>query len=228
MARPSPNEDIAAVRAALHLAAVPARCRQLGNGPLPDGLPLLLRIPAGGPGGIEASAKCLQKPPQKLREAAAFYIEQIILAPNADSYRVLGARRSAATPELRRNFAFLCKWLHSGLCQDMARSTFFLRITHAWNNLKTPERRAAYDAALDARSTALAVSRNGRAGHVAKDQRPKSKVKPPSDEIWGRRGGQVRIAQKHGRINLWRRLIAFTLGSRRLSEREFNDGRRAP
>ena len=47
-----------------------------------------------------------------LREAAAFYIEQILLHPDADHYRVLGAQPDASTAELRRNMALLIRWLH--------------------------------------------------------------------------------------------------------------------
>ena len=107
MAQPSPDQDIAVLRVALDLAAVPSRRRQLLNSPLPEGVTFLLLIVTDDLGAIEASAKRMQKSPQKLREAAAFYIEQILLAPNANSYRVLVAQRSAAAAELRRNLRFL-------------------------------------------------------------------------------------------------------------------------
>ena len=213
MAQPSPDQDIAVLRVALDLAAVPSRRRQLLNSPLPEGVTFLLRIVTDDLGAIEASAKRMQKSPQKLREAAAFYIEQILLAPNADSYRVLGARRSATAAELRRNFAFLCKWLHSELCQDMARSMFFLRVTCAWNNVKTPERRGAYDATLDARLAAPSVSRDEQAG----DRKGNGKTKPLGGETSGGRGGPPRIVRarkQRWRASFWRRLIAFVFGSR--------------
>ncbi len=212
MAPLSPDQDMAALRVALDLAAAPSRRRQLRNSPLPEGVTFLLRIVTDDLGAIESSANRMQEFPQKLRKAAAFYIEQVLLTPNADSYRVLGARRSATVAELRRNLAFLCKWLHSELCSDMARPMFFLRITCAWNNVKTPERRGAYDATLDARIAALGVSRDDQAG----DRRAHGKIKPLGGEASGRRGEPARIARtrKRGRVSLWRRLIAFVFGSR--------------
>jgi hypothetical protein len=214
MSQPSPDEDIAAVRSALDLTVAPSLRRRLRNSPLPDGIALLLRIATDDPSATEEIAKRTQMHPQKLREAAAFYIEQILLAPNADSYRVLGARRNAPTPELRRNLALLCKWLHSADNRNMAQSMFFLRITHAWNNLKTPERRASYDATLQARTAALSAAHDGRAVHLPKHRRGNRIVKPRGSEMSEERGRQARVvrAGKRGDRSLWRWLIALALG----------------
>jgi DnaJ-class molecular chaperone len=75
-----------------------------------------------------------------------FFIEQILFAPDADSYRVLGADADATAEELRRNAALLFKWLHPERDAHGARATFASRLTAAWSDLKTPDRRAAYDA----------------------------------------------------------------------------------
>ena len=217
MARLSADENIEVLRAALDLAAVPSRRRQLRNGPLPEGVALLLQIVAGDRDAIEASAKRTQRRPIELREAAAFYIEQIMLTPRADCYRVLGARPSATTAELRQNLALLCKWLHSDVCQDLGRSVFFVRITGAWNNLKTPERRAAYDAALDAQLAARRFADEEGIRDFANAERRKGKVKSADGETSGAAGGQPRmvVARKRRRDSLWRRLImAFAVGSR--------------
>ena len=217
---PRPEDNIEALRAAVCLAAVPSRRRRLRNDPLPEGVALLLRIVADDREAIEASAQRLQRRPIELREAAAFYVEQIMLNPRADSYRVLGAQPGAATAELRRNLALLCKWLHSDVCQDQGRSVFFTRITNAWNNLKTPERRAAYDAALTARLAAQRFSEQEGRRDVAKDARRKGNGKSAGGEMSGAASRQPRIgmARKRRRDSLWRRLMAFALGARRLGE----------
>ncbi len=59
-----------------------------------------------------------------MRQAATFFIEQILFAPNADSYRVLGASTSASAGELRRNVALLLRWLHPDLDPRSERSIF--------------------------------------------------------------------------------------------------------
>ena len=86
-----------------------------------------------------------------MRQAATFFIEQILFAPESDSYRVLGASPQASASELRRNVALLLRWLHPDLDPRGERSIFIGRVTAAWNDLKTPERRAAYDAMLQSR-----------------------------------------------------------------------------
>lgn len=158
MTESSVEDDIAAVRTALYLTAIPSHSGRLQNAPLPDGVCALLRIVANDGDAIEHYSERLEKAPTELREAAAFYIEQNMLSPNADSYRVLGTRRHASAPDLRRNFVLLCRWLHSDLCDDLPRSIFLLRVTQAWNDLKTPERRRAYDAGLEVKLSAIASS----------------------------------------------------------------------
>src|SRR4029079_13128465 len=78
-------------------------------------------------------------------EAAGFYIEQILLHPDADHYRVLGVHPGAANTELRRNMALLIRWLHPDQNNGAERSVFVARVTRAWNELKNEDRRAAYD-----------------------------------------------------------------------------------
>ena len=80
-----------------------------------------------------------------VRHAAAFFIEQVLLCPGADSYRVLGADAGTSDGELRRNMALLLKYMHPDLGRE--HSVFARRVTQAWNELKTPDRRAAYDRA---------------------------------------------------------------------------------
>ena len=82
---------------------------------------------------------------ETVREAATFYVVQILLFPDADSYRVLGARPEATNGELRRNMTLLLRWLHPDLDRKGELSVFAARVTRAWNDLKTPERRADYD-----------------------------------------------------------------------------------
>ena len=200
--------DFRAVKAALDLAAFPSRCRRFRNASLPEGMSLLLRLAAEDKDAVEACARRIQASPQKLQEAAAFFIEQILLAPNVDSYRTLGAQRSATIAQLRLHLAYLWKWLHSGNCSEMARSAFILRVTRAWNNVKTPERRAAYDARSDARLKRPGPSRSDRVGAA----------EAASRESQG--GGSISVRRaripgprKRERSNIWTWLIAFALGA---------------
>lgn len=137
--------DRMALKLAFDLMLVPSQVRLFRAQPLPDGIVLLLRIAAGDDGADEIAVELTSRPRKAVQRAATFFIEQILFAPDADSYRVLGANPESSAAELRRNAALLLKWLHPDVDRDGAGSIFAGRVTAAWNDLKTPERRAAYD-----------------------------------------------------------------------------------
>lgn len=139
--------EATALEVAVGLLHLPSRVRTLRAGDLPADLEILLRIVAGDGDALAESLRSVGAPEQTLTAAASFYIEQVLLHPDADSYRVLGVNPDATTDHLRRNMALLLRWLHPDRDADGARAVFVGRVTDAWNNLKTVERRAAYDAA---------------------------------------------------------------------------------
>jgi DnaJ domain len=190
--------DEAALRVALDLLHVPSRVRALRAKPLPQGVPLLLRIAAGDREAEEAAAKIADRSEDMVREAAAFFIEQILLCPEADSYRVLGASPDAKSSELRRNMALLIKWLHPDMDRPGEQAVFVHRVTMAWDDLKTVERRAAYDNERHSLHAKKPGSRKrGRAG-----SRPGKQVARPR---WG-------VPVHHARPGLLRRALLFLLG----------------
>jgi hypothetical protein len=134
-----------ALGVAIDLLRMPSRVRFVRGAPLPVGVPDLLRIAAGDEEAIREATAFVGRPRDLIREAVRFFIEQILLSPDADSYRVLGATPEATSPELRRNMALLLRWLHPDLDPCAERSIFATRVTLAWNDLKTLDRRAAYD-----------------------------------------------------------------------------------
>lgn len=146
-------DDRAALKVAIELMRVPWRVRALRSEPLPDDLVALLEIAAGNQQALRDAASRIDRSEPTVRQAAAFFIEQILLAPEADSYRVLGARPDATTGELRRNMALLLKGLHPDVARQGGQSLFAGRVIAAWDDLKSPERRAAYDAARSGQSS---------------------------------------------------------------------------
>ncbi len=148
----------AALRLAINLVKMPSRVRHIRSCPLPDSVSILLCVAAGDEAATARAARLAARPNAQVQEAAAFFIEQILLAPGADSYRVLGATPSAAASELRRNMILLLRWLHPDLQGQAERSVFAGRVLLAWSDLKTPARRAAYDEAQRL-SQGLAVRR---------------------------------------------------------------------
>jgi hypothetical protein len=138
-------QHASALEAAIYLIDTPSQVRLFRERPLPDGVAALLRIASGDDLILRQAAEWLGRDHEIVRRAAVFFLEQILLDPDADSYRVLGVKPNAETSELRRNMAFLLRWLHPDLPQNGGRSIFARRVTRAWNDLKTEERRATYD-----------------------------------------------------------------------------------
>ena len=138
-------DDWAALRLALEMVHMPWRVRLVRSQPLPDGVPLVLQVATGDPEREKAAVEATGRSGDAVRRAATFFIEQVLLAPDADSYRVLGASPSATSGELRQNLASLMRWLHPDIAHQGEPSIFAARIAAAWNNLKTADRRAAYD-----------------------------------------------------------------------------------
>jgi hypothetical protein len=187
-----------ALRAAIDLLHMPSRVRMLRAEPLPHGVALLLRIAAEDAGAVSEAAQLADRSPSVVREAAAFYIEQILLSPEADSYRVLGATPQGGSGELRANMALLMKWLHPDSDRHAQQSVFVNRVTKAWDDLKTAERRAAYDQGRRAAEARRASRRQGRRA----------------------RGGSGLPGARHipvvaHRQGLLRRMLAFLLGGPR-------------
>jgi hypothetical protein len=136
---------VPALDVAVELMHFPSQAPLIRAAPLPEGVLILLRVAAGDAEAVREAGARAGRTRQVVREAAVFFIEQIMLYPHADSYRVLGAGPEATYRELRRNMALLLRWLHPDLARRDERSVFAARVTRAWNDLKTLERRAAYD-----------------------------------------------------------------------------------
>jgi len=134
-----------AIEVAISLLRQPSRVRFVRSEPLPDGLLDLLLIAAGDEEAESRAAVLMNRSREDVRRAANFFVEQVLLHSGADTYRVLGAHSSATANELRRNMGLLMRWLHHDPNRGNERGVFVARVTTAWNDVKTPERRSAYD-----------------------------------------------------------------------------------
>jgi len=135
----------AGLRLALDLLGAPSRIKHARSCELPDGVELILRIAGQEKCAIDEAALFCDHPRDFIERAAVFFIEQVLLTPGIDSYRVLGARRDASYAELRRNFLLLVKCLHPDQARGGERSALISKVIESWNQLKTIERRATYD-----------------------------------------------------------------------------------
>jgi hypothetical protein len=143
-------DGIEAIRVAIDVLRAPSRLVHVRRDPLPNGVQDLLRIASGDAPLIQSAAMRTERSAATIREAAVFFIEQVLLEPPADSYRVLGARPDAPAADLRRNMALMMRWLHPDTSSGQHQTVFAERVTRAWEDVKTPDRRSAYDARLAA------------------------------------------------------------------------------
>jgi hypothetical protein len=142
--------ESSALHAALALLKDPVSVRKYHRAELPSGIRVMLAIAGGNEDAIRQAQQYTGQPRATLQEAAAFFVEQVLLAYDSDSYRVLGGTQRSSHEELRRNMALLMRWLHPDLQGQgnhgaIDREVFSNRVTRAWEDLKTEERRRAYD-----------------------------------------------------------------------------------
>ena len=81
---------------ALDLARMPALAHSIENPPLPTDIFEVMRIATGAPEVCRLASQATGQPPAVLIEAARFYLQQVLLRPDADSYRVLTAWREVS------------------------------------------------------------------------------------------------------------------------------------
>ena len=183
----------AAVQAALVLAKRPAQARGARRLPLPRGMTFLLEVASGDEEALSAAREMTQRTDGALRDAAGFFIEQVLLTGSPDSYRVLGGSVDDPRATLRRHMVLLMKWLHPdavaqhGMAADVDRSVFANRIAEAWDNLKTTERRDAYNQKLEreqhgrngASSAARSLNRRIGQGELQAANKGRPLARPP-------------------------------------------------
>ena len=161
----------AAIQAALNLVARPAQARRVTDQPLPSGLTFLLEVAAGDRDALAEARRVTERSDAELRQAAGFFIEQCLLGQAVNnSYRVLGTHSEDAQETLRRHMVLLMRWLHPDIAErnrdtgEVDRSVFAHRVSAAWDDVKTRDRRSAYDR-RNARQGAFGAT--GRVGEAA-------------------------------------------------------------
>ncbi|WP_127091165.1 J domain-containing protein [Aquabacter cavernae] len=213
-----------ALSAALSLMKDPASVRSVRRGALPPGVASLLAVAVGEEAEVAKARGRTGYTDDVLEEAAAFFIEQILLDRRSDSYRVLGGTTGSSHAELRHNMAMLMRWLHpdrhalrSGADQD--REIFTARVSRAWENLKSDERRAAYERER-MRGQAEAAPRRGPPvagakaanGKAANGKAANGKAQPGAMRRWPTLSaatfGAVRPRRMQPR-SLWNRILGL-------------------
>jgi curved DNA-binding protein CbpA len=151
---------------ALALLRAPVERQGLRQRPLPaDGMDVLLGIAAGTmPDQLVEQAWRFGESEADVLEAARFYAREVLFHPQADAYRTLGVAPDASAQRIKAHYRLLQHWLHPDRARSEDDALFATRVNGAWNQLRTPERRQAYDEAL--RQAAGPVTTDGAVAPV--------------------------------------------------------------
>jgi hypothetical protein len=174
----------------------PSRVAEVRDRPLPEPMVPVIKVAAGDAGLAAEWAEASAEPAEDISEACVFFLQQILFAPGADAYRVLGSSADAPQARLREHYGLLMRWLHPDRNSDDGWEQVYAdRVNQAWQELKTPARRAEYDGrAAEALPVVAAVPMP-----AARRPVPAGRVAPASGPVLS--GGLVR------------RLPAITLGA---------------
>ena len=122
------------INLALDLARMPALAHAIEKFALPTDIFEVMRIAAGAPEVCQLASQATGRPPAVLIEAARFYLQQVLLRPDADAYRVLGLPPGASRELARRHMRCLLQWLHPDVNRDWD-SAYAERVLNAWREV---------------------------------------------------------------------------------------------
>jgi hypothetical protein len=103
---------------------------------LPADTIVVIRIAAGSAETTHAAAALTGRSPKTIVNAARFYLEQILFAPDADCIRILGGHAGSTREELREHLRWLMLWLHPDRNANEWESVFAERVIHAWQEAR--------------------------------------------------------------------------------------------
>jgi curved DNA-binding protein CbpA len=130
---------------ALALHRAPRGDRPRPSDRLPQGMLQLIRIAAGEEMAVLQAQAASGEEPDALREAARFYIQQVMFAAESDSYRLLGVNPDVEDELMREHYRWLVRWLHPDRNPDQWEAFYADRVNRAWQDVRTLDRRAKFD-----------------------------------------------------------------------------------
>ena len=146
---------------ALDLARMPALAQSIDKPPLPNDIFEVMQIAAGSPEVCQSASRATGQPAAVLIEAARFYLQQMLLRSDEDSYRVLGLAPGASRELARRHLRCLLQWLHPDVNKDWD-SVYAERVLKAWREVSS----ASIDSARPSNPRARVLAGKGSRASV--------------------------------------------------------------
>ena len=125
-----------AIDAALKIYRRPDLVRAERRKVLPDNTLPLIRIASGSAIAPEFLTAERAKSEAEARDAAVFYIQQILLSPKSDEYRQLGLTYQATPQQISEHKRHMLKWLHPDRNPNKWESALFQRVVNAAGKLE--------------------------------------------------------------------------------------------
>lgn len=132
---------------ALDLARAPVLAEAMRRQPLlpSSDMLVLLRIAGGCPDASRKAVEATGESLEHIEMAVVLYLKQVLLFPDADSYRVLGVEPHTPQETVREHLHWIMRWLHPDRNRNSWESVFATRVLSAWEDLKSPRKRENYD-----------------------------------------------------------------------------------
>ncbi|HEU0152047.1 MAG TPA: J domain-containing protein [Arenimonas sp.] len=170
-----------ALEQALAYYRAPARLAMAAHRPLPDDLIELLRLAAGDGAQAAASAAASGESPERVAEAAVFFVQQVMFAAGADPHRVLGVNPGAPAARIREHYRWLIRWLHPDRNADDWDNVYTDRVTRAWQQLRRSGALAG-EGGADAGESAAEAAQDAEWSRLATRGRPTPDAAPRAAE----------------------------------------------
>jgi hypothetical protein len=117
-----------ALSTAISLYRQPLKARELEKTELPRGISVVLRIAAEGQAQAGSAAEAMGTTVEELYQACLFYLQTIMLHPNAGDARLLGLSEPVDPHALRDHKRLILKWLHPDRNRNNWENKLFLRV----------------------------------------------------------------------------------------------------
>jgi hypothetical protein len=120
---------------ALDLLRMPRLAEPMRRAPLPPDMLSILQIAGGCQEARDRAEKETGEDAARILQAVTFYIQQVVLHPDADDHRVLGGSPSTPRGLLRQHRNWLLKWLHPDKLGDGWEAVLAQRVNTAWDRI---------------------------------------------------------------------------------------------